>query len=98
MDQRPTRGGSAAEPRWISRRSPQGEPPPCRWLGDLAYPLYITHFPFVLTYTAIVANAGWRSLAQAWPLALLTITLAIAFAWASARLYDAPLRRWLSRR
>ena len=75
-----------------------GEAPLCRWLGDLSYPLYITHFPFVLTYTAIVANAGWRSLAQAWPLALLTITLAIAFAWASARLYDAPLRRWLSRR
>ena len=74
-----------------------GEAPLCRWLGDLSYPLYITHFPFVLTYTAIVANAGWRSLAQAWPLALLTITLAIAFAWASARLYDAPLRRWLSR-
>ena len=75
-----------------------GEAPLCRWLGDLSYPLYITHFPFVLTYTAIVANAGWRSLAQAWPLTLLTITLAIAFAWASARLYDAPLHRWLSRR
>ena len=70
----------------------------CRWLGDLSYPLYITHFPFVLTYTAIVANHGWCSLGQAWPLALATVVATLLFAHLAVRYYDAPFRRFLSAR
>lgn len=84
---------------WLgSGETRPAEAPFCRWLGELSYPLYITHFPLVLTYTAIVANAGWHSLSQSWPLAALTVAAAIALAWCSARFYDAPFRRWLTRR
>ncbi len=67
------------------------------FLGDLSYPLYITHFPFIYTYTAFVANRGLVSLSQAWPWALLALVLSVAFAWLTFRFVDVPLRRWLSR-
>ncbi len=69
----------------------------CTFLGDLSYPLYITHFPIIYSYTAFVANTGRHTLAQAWPFALLAVGVAVIFAWVTFRFIDLPLRRWLSR-
>ena len=66
------------------------------FLGDLSYPLYITHFPILYSYTAFVANRGLRTLAQAWPYALCALLVAIVFAALTFRFVDVPLRRRLS--
>lgn len=68
----------------------------CKWLGDISYPLYITHFPIIF-----VLCMGWHSNNpdatpdQVFFVALCSITLSILTAWASLKLYDEPVRQWL---
>jgi peptidoglycan/LPS O-acetylase OafA/YrhL len=69
----------------------------CTFLGDISYPLYITHFPFILIYYAWVVNNGISLSEGIWvaiPLALFTI----AIAYVSLKFYDLPIRKWLARR
>ena len=47
----------------------------CEFLGDISYPIYITHYPLVYTYTAWVRNHG-LTLGEAWPVAAGTVPLA----------------------
>lgn len=66
----------------------------CTFLGALSYPIYITHYPLIYTYTAWVSRHK-PPLALALPVALLTFAAAIALAYACLKLYDEPVRRWL---
>ena len=66
----------------------------CKFLGDISYPLYITHYPLVYLYTAWVRDHE-VSQRGAFPVALLVIFLAIAIAYACLKLYDEPVRAWL---
>lgn len=70
----------------------------CKFLGDLSYPLYMTHYVLVYFYVAWVSNHKGITLAQAWPHALLTFTGAIALAYVSLKFYDAPVRAWLRKK
>jgi peptidoglycan/LPS O-acetylase OafA/YrhL len=68
-----------------------------RFFGDLSYPLYITHYPLVYIYTGwVVRNkpVGFQGVLPA----LLVAASAITIAFTSLKLYDEPVRRWLSRR
>lgn len=69
----------------------------CTFLGDISYPIYITHYPLIYIYTAWVAN-GSRSLEQSLPVALLTFLGAIALALGTMRFIDIPVRDWLGKR
>ena len=69
----------------------------CTFLGDISYPLYITHFPFICVYYAWVAN-NKISMAQGAPVGILLMIGTIAIAYASLKLYDLPIRKWLARR
>jgi peptidoglycan/LPS O-acetylase OafA/YrhL len=69
----------------------------CKFLGDISYPIYITHFPLIYTYTGWVST-GNHPLRQVWPVALLTFALIVALAYASLKFYDEPVRRWLKAR
>jgi peptidoglycan/LPS O-acetylase OafA/YrhL len=69
----------------------------CRFMGDLSYPLYITHYPLIYTYTAWVARHK-ATLPQGLPLMLLTFAASVLLAYVSLKFYDEPLRRWLGRR
>lgn len=69
----------------------------CKFLGDLSYPLYITHYPLIYVYTAYVITRKTPALQGALWGALLLLT-AITIAYASLKLYDEPIRRWLQRR
>jgi peptidoglycan/LPS O-acetylase OafA/YrhL len=71
--------------------------PICKFLGDISYPIYITHFPMVQLYRAWVYNHK-ATLHDSYLLALLVLVLAIALAYASLKLFDEPVRRWLRRR
>ncbi|RYG59560.1 acyltransferase, partial [bacterium] len=67
-------------------------------LGDLSYPLYMTHYVLVYFYVAWISNHKGITLAQAWPYALLTFSGALVLAVASLKLFDEPVRAWLRKR
>lgn len=69
----------------------------CRWLGDISYPLYITHFPLIYIFTAWV-ETDKVELQHAWPVIFGVWALAIALAYVCMRYYDTPVRRWLTMR
>lgn len=68
----------------------------CKVLGDISYPIYITHYPFIYIYTGWVSNHPGIKLSQAWPWALLTYVVAFAVAYVALKLYDEPVRKWLT--
>ena len=69
----------------------------CRFLGDISYPLYITHYALIYTYTAWVIDRK-PPLTQGAPMGVLLFVTAVAIAYACLKLYDEPVRRWLSAR
>lgn len=66
----------------------------CKFLGDISYPLYITHYPLIYVYTSWVINhdipASYGFLAG-----VLLMATAIAISYACLKLYDIPVRNWL---
>ena len=69
----------------------------CKFLGDISYPLYITHYPIVYLYTAWLYN-NKVPLSQALPVIAGTLVICIALAYACLKLYDEPVRDWLKKR
>jgi len=69
----------------------------CKFLGDISYPIYITHYPLIYIYTAWVYDHK-PTLRQALPFALLVFLSSVALAYACLKLYDEPLRRWLNKK
>lgn len=69
----------------------------CIVLGELSYPLYITHYPFIYLYTAWVHDSK-ISLRTGLPVAALVFLFVVALAYACLKFYDEPVRAWLSRR
>lgn len=68
-----------------------------RFFGDLSYPLYITHYPLIYVYTAWVVDQKIPA-AQGAMVGAGVFAAAVAIAWISLKLYDEPVRRWLSAR
>ncbi len=68
-----------------------------KFLGDISYPLYIIHYPFIYLYIAWVKNEE-LTFAQSLPGALALFFGCIALAYLCLKLYDEPVRRWLSKR
>jgi peptidoglycan/LPS O-acetylase OafA/YrhL len=69
----------------------------CRFTGELSYPLYILHYPFVFLYGHWVWNthpADGPKFAAAAGL----FVFEIAYATALLYLYDKPIRAWLTRK
>ena len=69
----------------------------CKFLGDISYPVYITHYPLVYIYTAWAFNHQ-ATLAEGLPYMLLTFVGAFALAYACLKFYDLPVRKWLTER
>ena len=69
----------------------------CTALGELSYPLYITHYPFIDIYTAWVHD-NKISLRTGLPVAALVFLFVVALAYACLKLYDEPMRAWLQRK
>lgn len=68
-----------------------------RFLGDISYPIYITHYPLIYIFASWVVDNN-KAMAEAWPVALLVFVSAIGIAYASLKLYDIPVRHWLAKR
>jgi peptidoglycan/LPS O-acetylase OafA/YrhL len=67
----------------------------CKFLGDISYPMYIVHYPLVYIFTAWAVNKN-VPIQNAWPAGLLVLISSIAIAYASLKLYDIPVRKWLT--
>ena len=69
----------------------------CKFLGDISYPIYITHFPIVYVYMAWVTNNG-LTLAESWCMGVLCVVLSVVVAYIAMKWYDIPVREWLRKR
>lgn len=68
----------------------------CRWLGDISYPLYITHYTIIYWHIEWVEQAK-PSAAAGWKWGIILFLLFIAIAQAALKLYDEPVRKYLKR-
>ncbi|MFB9080858.1 acyltransferase family protein [Flavobacterium procerum] len=66
----------------------------CKLLGDISYPIYITHYPLIYWYTAWVVD-NKISLKQGYPLGIALLFTSILLAYLCLKLYDEPVRNWL---
>src|SRR5690606_14744321 len=69
----------------------------CKFLGDISYPIYITHFPMIYIFTGWVVDNN-VSMLEAWSMAAFVFFASIVIAYASLKLYDVPVRTWLAKR
>jgi peptidoglycan/LPS O-acetylase OafA/YrhL len=69
----------------------------CRFLGDISYPIYITHYAWIYLYYAWIQNNNVAT-QDAWPVGILVFIVSIVAAYAALKLYDAPVRKWLTER
>jgi peptidoglycan/LPS O-acetylase OafA/YrhL len=69
----------------------------CKFLGDISYPLYMVHYPFMYLFYSWV----WKNeltFAEVWPMAIVLLFGNIILAWIILKFYDVPLRKFLAKR
>lgn len=69
----------------------------CKFLGDISYPIYITHYPIIYIYTAWVHNNKVDVL-DGIPWGIVSFLASLLVAYGSLKLYDIPVRKWLGRK
>lgn len=69
----------------------------CRFLGQISYPLYMVHYPFIYLYYAWVKNED-LSFSDSLPGALAVVVGSILLAYVCLKWYDEPVRRFLTKR
>lgn len=68
----------------------------CKFLGDISYPLYMVHYPFIYLYFAWVKNEE-LTFVESLPGALALFFGCIILAYLCLKLYDEPVRRFLTK-
>lgn len=69
----------------------------CKFLGDISYPLYMVHYPFIYLYYAWVKN-GNLTFAQSFWGAFALVVGCTVLAYVCLKLYDEPVRKYLTAR
>ncbi|WP_426485549.1 acyltransferase family protein [Flavobacterium sp. 2] len=69
----------------------------CKLLGDISYPIYITHYPLIYWYTAWVVN-NKVSLEDGLLPGIALLVASIVLAFVCLKLYDEPVRNWLQKK
>ncbi|GAB3766552.1 acyltransferase family protein [Spirosoma pomorum] len=69
----------------------------CKFLGDISYPLYMVHYPFIYLYYAWVKNEN-LTFEQSFPGAAALVVGSILLAYICLKLYDEPVRKLLTNR
>lgn len=70
----------------------------CHFLGRLSYPLYLAHYPLVYLFFTWIDSHHDASFGKLAFVSTATFLLCLASAYAAMRLWDEPLRQWLSLR
>ncbi|MBD5459511.1 MAG: acyltransferase [Lachnospiraceae bacterium] len=68
----------------------------CKFLGMISYPLYITHYPMIYVQMNWAAQHAEASLGTHIWVAVSIFIASIVVAYASVKVYDIPVREWLS--
>ena len=68
----------------------------CKWLGDISYPIYITHYPIMYMQMGWVADHPDAPLWMHVIVNLGVIVMSIILAWGLLKAYDLPVRQWLT--
>ena len=69
----------------------------CKFLGDISYPLYMVHYPFIYWYFAWVKNENLTFM-ESFPGAAALVVGSILLAWLCLKFYDEPVRKYLTKR
>ncbi len=69
----------------------------CAFCGDISFPIYMIHYPFIYLYIAYFSSNGLTFM-QTLPVAIGLLVGCILLAYGCLKFYDAPVRRYLSRR
>lgn len=70
----------------------------CKFLGMISYPLYITHYPMIYVQMNWAARHADAPLGTHIWVAVSIFIASIAVAYASVKVYDIPVREWLSKK
>jgi len=70
----------------------------CNFLGEISYPLYITHYPLIYLFTAWVVNNKVPLGINGLLMGLLVVITSLVIAYLSLRFYDKPVREWLRKK
>lgn len=70
----------------------------CKFLGDISYPLYIIHYPFMYLFYAWLIDNKLYTFGETWHMALTVIAGCIILAYICLKYYDEPIRQWLTKR
>lgn len=66
-----------------------------RLLGEISYPLYITHYPFIYIQIAWAEHHADQPASTHIFVSVSIFVLSLLVAFAASRLYDLPVRKWL---
>ncbi|MDI9606227.1 MAG: acyltransferase [Bacteroidota bacterium] len=69
----------------------------CRFLGDISYPLYMVHYPFMYLFYAWIWKNGF-TFSQTWMVGVGLFVGNIVLAYVLLKIYDEPVRRALAKR
>ncbi|MFK2286626.1 acyltransferase family protein [Bacteroides fragilis] len=70
----------------------------CKFLGDISYPIYVIHYPFMYLFYAWLIKNQLFTLGETWQVALCVYAWNILFAYLCLKLYDKPVRKYLAKR
>ncbi|MBE9584400.1 acyltransferase [Mucilaginibacter sp. JRF] len=69
----------------------------CKFAGDISYPLYLIHYPFIYIYGYWISVTK-PTAGQNVPIAIGLFVFFILFALAALKWYDEPVRKWLRKK
>lgn len=67
----------------------------CKWLGEISYPIYITHYPLIYMQMDFAAQHPDAPLWQHVMVAIGVLFMSIVIARGLFKFYDEPVREWL---
>lgn len=70
----------------------------CKWLGEISFPLYITHYPLIYIQMSWALSHPDASTSTCVWVSASVFVIAVAIAHAMYRLYDVPVRTWLKKK
>lgn len=68
----------------------------CKFLGEISYPLYITHYPLIYMQMGWAARHADAPLSTHIFVSVATFIVSVGVAYALLKLYDLPVRKWLT--
>lgn len=67
----------------------------CKFLGDISYPIYITHYPFIYMYKAWTERCASQPASTHVMVCAGLMFLSVLMAYMLLKFYDEPVREWL---